>query len=79
MGRLIDAEDIKCAFNDTNITEYGLYPNNIVDSIPTAYDVDRVIEELENLIVYEVLDGLMAGEWIKKEQVLKIIKEGGIE
>lgn len=34
--RLIDADKLKEAFNETDATKYGLYPNNVVDMQPTV-------------------------------------------
>lgn len=88
MGRLIDAdkliEDLQSQIEfdkytpDSTGAMINLATLLFIDKVkeqPTAYDVDNVVEEIEHLMVYQVLDGLMAGEWIKKEQVLKIVKE----
>ena len=90
MARLIDADKLiedlqsqiefdKYTPNSTGAT-INLATLLFIDKIKeqsTAYDVNKIVKELEHIMVYEVLDGLMKGEWIKKEQVLKIVKECG--
>lgn len=41
--RLIDADELKKEFKDSPI---GLAMKKLVDTQPTAYDVDKVVEEL---------------------------------
>ena len=55
MGRLIDADDVKKMISDTFEKEKDVINSfwkmgtlmDKVDEIPTAYDVDSVVEQLE--------------------------------
>jgi hypothetical protein len=47
MGRLIDADRLKEVF-DRNVVSAGVW-NDIIDNQPTAYDVDKVVERLDDL------------------------------
>jgi hypothetical protein len=88
MGRLIDEnllkKNCKCA---------GTFENNfqcvslktlgeVIDAQPTAYDVDKVVEQLEkekNPIYRE--DGSLMGERtvIRIDKVIEIVKGGGVD
>lgn len=46
---------------------------------PTAFDKDKVIEELRSEIHLTVYDPMLAGRYIKKERAIEIVKKGGIE
>jgi hypothetical protein len=83
--RLIDAdeliEDVKESYDECEIQTvleyFGIY--EFIKEQPTAYDVDRVVEKLEELarINMEVL-GVRA-DYVQLEQVKKIVKRGGID
>jgi hypothetical protein len=83
--RLIDAdeliEDLKESYDECEIQTvleyFGIY--EFIKEQPTAYDVDRVVEKLEELarINMEVL-GVRA-DYVQLEQVKKIVKRGGID
>lgn len=46
---------------------------------PTAFDKEKVIEELRSEIHLTVYDPMLAGRYIKKERAIEIVKKGGIE
>lgn len=52
---------------------------NVIETEPTAYDVDKVLEQLKNQ-VYEIDDSLSlsARDVIDEEDVFEIVKAGGI-
>ena len=46
-----------------------------IQNMPTAYDIDKIVEELEEFVTTK--SGLMLG-LIEYETVLKIVKQGGV-
>ena len=69
MSRLIDADLLRAKFNGNTLWHYtGI--RAMIDGAPTAYDTDKVIEQLE-----ETFDkwGLDEG---KKEIMRDIVKKG---
>jgi hypothetical protein len=83
MSRLIDAdkliEDLKESYDECEIQTvleyFGIY--EFIKEQPTAYDVDRVVEKLEELarINMEVL-GVRA-DYVNLAHVIKVVKAGG--
>ena len=51
----------------------------IIMNMPTAFDKEKVIEELRNEIHLTVYDPMIAGRYIKKERAIDIVEKGGIE
>ena len=50
-----------------------------VKCAPTAFDKEKVIEELRGEIHLTVYDPIIAGRYIKKKRAIEIVKKGGIE
>ena len=48
-------------------------------SQPTAFDKEKVIEELKGQIELVSYNPMTAGRYIKKDRVIKIVEKGGIE
>lgn len=76
--RLIDADKLRKQLLMMECMEDVV---EIIDNEPTAYDVDKVVEELENLVkvVYEGTDGNIHLRY-SMETILKaieIVKHGG--
>ena len=46
---------------------------------PTAFDKEKVIEELRGQIELISYNPMTAGRYIKKDRVIKIVEKGGIE
>ncbi len=46
---------------------------------PTAYDVNKVIEQLEDLVKINMEVLGVRGDYVQLEQVKKIVKRGGID
>lgn len=46
---------------------------------PTAFDKEKVIEELKGQIELVSYNPMTAGRYIKKDRVIKIVEKGGIE
>lgn len=68
--RLIDVDAIdineECTFSGKGIKAF-------LDSIPTAYDVDKVVERLESM------QDITGWDLLTVQECLKIVKSGGIE
>ena len=50
-----------------------------IKKIPTAFDKEKVIEELRGEIHLTVHDPIIAGRYIKKKRTIEIVEKGGIE
>ena len=50
-----------------------------VECAPTAFDKEKVIEELRGEIHLTVYDPMIAGRYIKKKRAIEIVKKCGIE
>lgn len=50
-----------------------------VKCAPTAFDLEKVIEELRSEIHLTVYDPMISGRYIKKERAVEIVEKGGIE
>ena len=50
-----------------------------IEEIPTAFDKEKVIEELRGEIHLTVHDPMIAGRYIKKKRAVEIVEKGGIE
>lgn len=84
--RLCDIIDIKSAFmEETDLSEEEI--QTIIDDIPTAYDIDKVVEQLEELNRFNLdladcmLDIQLHGlnrHFICLEDAIEIVKAGGI-
>lgn len=78
MSRLIDADKLKhvihCAYSD------DLEILEKIDEQPTAFDVDKVIEQLEMLIEDKTSES--GDDWYTAEclnEAIDIVKGGGVE
>ena len=70
--RLINSEDVKALINGWDSLPWEEEVDELIDRIPTAFDVDEVIKQIRVLSIREF------GE-IRTEDVLDIIKAGGID
>jgi hypothetical protein len=81
MGRLIDVDVLKKHYAWWNNEEKEMF-DAIVDAQPTAFDLERVVQELEEQIDsnrgWEDED-FFAGETNGFEVAIKIVKAGGID
>lgn len=93
--RLIDADRLEEEINSLRCTLTGLRAGKgvlaraadeyrktilqIIDDQPTAFDKEKVIEELRSEIHLTVYDPMLAGRYIKKERAIEIVEKGGIE
>ena len=51
----------------------------ILEEVETAFDKEKVIEELRGEIHLTVHDPMIAGRYIKKKRAIEIVEKGGIE
>ena len=99
MGRLIDADKLLETLQDLephcDNYEYGMlntmryYMLKIINDEPTAYDVDKVVEQLEELKslvqVNRILDDIVnekpkeLGMLIAYSKAIEIVKGGGVK
>lgn len=91
--RLIDAGELKKDLESVTLSNGTLLNTNTVllllDKYPTAYDVDKVVEQLEELKsqvpVNRVLDNIIKdkpkelGQLIAYNKSIEIVKAGGID
>lgn len=70
MGRLIDADEIKKAFDPE--TWQGEMMIAIADTIPTAYDIATVVRELEHLKSFVSTDYAIS-------KAIQIVRKGGVK
>ena len=88
--RLIDADRLKAAIHTDFSEHFTLYHDtdqtalfdmvmDDIDEMPTAFDKERVIEELRGEIHLTVHDPIIAGRYIKKKRTIEIVEKGGIE
>ena len=89
MGRLIDADKLleetrrdrdyaeKNGFMDMYHERQALIER--IEAQPTAYDVDKVVEQLESYPELEVTQYPLHGKYLKKDSVLRILKGGGVD
>lgn len=74
--RLIDADAFKDNFKAK--TGIGRTMRNIIDEQPTAYDVDKVVERLEDKALEHAMNGQQFGEdgFFSHEEEEQAIKQG---
>ena len=91
MARLIKADDLKVEIANyflscvdkgkivIDITEMQVELYKIINSQPTAYDVDKVVAELgeEKTMAYDKWDG--GSSYKAYSQAIEIVKRGGVE
>ena len=88
--RLIDADRLKVAIHTDFSEHFTLYHDtdqtalfdmvmDDIDEMPTAFDKEKVIEELRGEIHLTVHDPIIAGRYTKKKRTIEIVEKGGIE
>lgn len=80
MSRLIDADKLLEELREYHplSLSYGILSD--IEYFPTAYDIDKIIEQLEELkeTAYESY-GLTSGAYVAMCNAIEIVKKGGIE
>ena len=78
MGRLIDADNLQ--FNGRNYNKSQMKAIlDFIDSQPTAYDPDKVVEQLEDYSNVDEAERLGTIPVIELDDAIEIVKGGGVE
>ena len=82
--RLIDADKLKKDLKSVTLSNGTLFNTNTVlallDKYPTAYDVDKVVEQLKNVSYERFGNAGMGGEnVVNLDDAIEIVKAGGID
>lgn len=82
--RLIDADKLKKDLKSVTLSNGTLFNTNTVlallDKYPTAYDVDKVVEQLKNVSYERFGNAGMGGEnVVNLDDTIEIVKAGGID
>ena len=72
MGRLVDVEDVKALINGLDSLPWEEEIDELVDTIPTAYNVDEVVKEVKEISLKWL------GE-VRTCNVIRAIRKGGVE
>lgn len=88
MARLIDADNLRQIIHNKafdhakNEATYNAlrWVLNQIDNQPTAYDVEKVVEQLDNE-AYTTTDTVCGGifEAVRLNSAIEIVKRGGVE
>ena len=77
MGRLIDANNLQ--FNGRNYNKSQMKAIlDFIDSQPTAYDPDKVVEQLEDYSNVNEAERLGTIPVIELDDAIEIVKGGGV-
>ena len=90
MGRLVDADKLVKLLKANTMSNGTLINTNtmlaVVEKMPTAYDVEKVVAELEEEsdyepIDYDYCDMSCSGEeyFIATDKAIDIVRKGGVE
>ena len=77
--RLIDADELMMQLRCNVLIDVTTELEDEVARMPTAFDKEKVIEELRGEIHLTVHDPMIAGRYIKKKRTIEIVEKGGIE
>ena len=81
MGRLIDADEllarIRLNYNNHQNVSAGAI-KDIIDTTKTAYDVEKVVAELEHAVESYCSD-YYGVDYIDPENAIEIVRKGGID
>ena len=80
--KLIDAEDVKALINGLDSLPFEEEVDDLVDRIPTAFDVDKVISNIWDKselihIKHNCYDEVE--DYIRVTDATEIVREGGID
>ena len=82
MSRLIYAEDVKALINGLDSLPFEEEVDDLVDRIPTAYDVDKVISKIwdrSELIHIKHICNDEVEDYIRTTDASEIVKAGGLD
>lgn len=81
--RLIDADALKKNYTNTFTEKYGVKGaemfRDIVNQMPTAYDPEKVVEELDesSFLMEPRTEGHYADNGVFLDEAIKIVRKGG--
>lgn len=80
MSRLIDADKlIEDVLNSMPTGSARGVFRAFIEEQPTAFDADKVIEQLEDLVKINMEVLGVRGDYVNLEHVIKIVKRGGLD
>ena len=77
--RLIDADKLMDSLKGNVLIDVTPELDDTIAQQPTAFDKEKVIEELKGEIELCVTHPLYPGRYIKKSRTIEIVEKGGIE
>ena len=77
--RLIDADELMMRLRCNVLIDVTPELENEVARQPTAFDKEKVTEELKGEIELVAYKPMIAGRYIKKSRAVEIVEKGGIE
>lgn len=77
--RLIDADRLMDSLRGNVLIDVTPELEEEIAQQPTAFDKEKVIEELKGEIELCVTHPLYPGRYIKKDRAIEIVEKGGIE
>jgi hypothetical protein len=83
MGRLVDIEDVKALISGLDSLPWEEELDDLVKTIPTAYDVEKVVAELEEYKKWYETHGCNAdlnrGIIGATNHAVDLVRKGGVE
>ena len=81
MSRLVDIDDVKALINGLDSLPWEEEVDDLVNSIPTAFDMEKVVEQLEEKQYAYLHDNgdYEEGKYYAFEEAIDIVKKGGVE
>ena len=77
--RLIDADELMDSLRGNVLIDVTTELEKTIAEQQTAFDKEKVIEELKGEIELVAHNPMIAGRYIKKSRVIEIVEKGGIE
>ena len=77
--KLIDADRLMDSLRGNVLIDVTAELEEEIAQQPTAFDKEKVIEELKGEIELCVTHPLYPGRYIKKDRAIEIVEKGGIE
>lgn len=81
MGRLVDIEDVKEFINGLDSLPWEEELDDLVNTIPTAYDAEKVEIEIRHCSGkgYRDIDGDYVPPMIETDTVIGLVRRGGVK
>lgn len=65
------------AYGDDVYLDVGSDIKDVIDNMPTAYDIDKVVDELE-LHSFEFGTDTLPAHYVRLNEAIEIVRQGGI-